>query len=398
MAEWLTLRRSHPRIRGVTRREWLAALAGALGTMPGFVLPSASGAQGSEPAPPSAPVNLFEFERLARGRLSAGVWDYVAQGAADEITLRRNREAFDAIRLRPRVLVDVGTVDTRLELFGRTLAFPILLAPVAAQQQIHPGAEPEAARGASAAGATLVVSTFASARIEDIARAARGRVWFQLYVHRDRVVTRELVQRAEAAGCTALCVTVDTPVIPMRDREKRRGIRWPFGGPPRSAGGWVSPIYADALDPSVTWETVAWIRSFAKIPLLLKGILAPDDARRAAGEAVAGVIVSNHGGRNLDTTPATIEALPAVAEAAQGRTTILLDGGIRRGTDVVKALALGARAVLIGRPYLWGLAVDGEAGVQRVIEILRAELETAMALCGAPSLGRITRQLVWPSP
>lgn len=382
----------------MTRREWLAALAGALGTLPGFALPSASRAQGTEPTPTAAPVNLFEFERLAQRRLSPGVSDYIAQGAADEITLRRNREAFDLIRLRPRVLVDVSTLDTRLELFGRTLEFPILLAPVAAQQQIHPGAEPEAARGASAAGATLVVSTFATARIEDIARAAQGRVWFQLYVHRDRVVTRQLVQRAEAAGCTALCVTVDSPVIPMRDREKRRGIRWPYARPPGSPGGWVSPIYADALDPTVTWETVAWIRSFAKIPVLLKGILAPDDARRAAGEGVAGVIVSNHGGRNLDTTPATIEALPAVAEAVQGRMTILLDGGIRRGTDVVKALALGAQAVLIGRPYLWGLAVDGAAGVQRVIEILRAELETAMALCGTPSLGRISRQLVWPPP
>lgn len=380
----------------MTRREWLAVLAGALGTLPGSPRPAVAGGQGAEPTASLAPVNLFEFEPLAQRRLSPGVWDYIAQGAADEITLRRNREAFDMIRLKPRVLIDVGTLDTRLELFGRMLEFPILLAPVAAQQQIHPGAEREAARGASAAGATLVVSTFASARIEDIARAAQGRVWFQLYVHRDRGVTRELVQRAEAAGCTALCITVDAPVIPMRDREKRRGIRWSYRGQPSSPGGRVSPIYADALDPTVTWETVAWIRSFSKTPVLLKGILAPDDARRAAGDGVAGVIVSNHGGRNLDTTLATIEALPAVAEAMQGRTTILLDGGIRRGTDVVKALALGARAVLIGRPYLWGLAVDGAAGVQRVIEILRAELEAAMALCGTPSLSRIRRELLWP--
>ncbi|MGH7334294.1 MAG: alpha-hydroxy acid oxidase [Candidatus Rokuibacteriota bacterium] len=378
------------------RREWLTFLAGALGTLPGFALPAASRAQGTERAPSTSPVNLFEFEPLARQRLSPGVWDYIAQGAADEITLRRNREAFDLLRLQPRVLTDVGTLDTRLDLFGQKLEFPILLAPVAAQQQIHAGAEPEAARGASAAGATIVVSTFANARIEDIARAAQGRVWFQLYVNRDRTVTRDLVQRAEAAGCTVLCITVDSPVIPMRDREKRRGWRLPYTGQPSSPGGRVSPIYADALDPTVTWETVAWIRSFAKIPVVLKGILAPDDARRAAGEGVAGVIVSNHGGRNLDTTPATIEALPPVAEAAQGRMAILLDGGVRRGTDVVKALALGARAVLIGRPYLWGLAVDGAAGVQRVVEILRAELEAAMALCGAPSLVKIRRQLVWP--
>jgi 4-hydroxymandelate oxidase len=380
----------------VRRREWLTWLAGALGTLPGFRSPTASSAQGTEPALSRSPVNLFEFEPLARQRLPPAVWDYIAQGAADEITLRRNREAFDAIRLRPRVLTNVGTLDTRLDLFGQKLEFPILLAPAAAQRQIHAGAEPEAARGASAAGATIVVSTFSSAPIEDIARAAPRRVWFQLYVHRDRAVTRDLVQRAEASGYTVLCITVDSPVIPMRDREKRRGWRLPYTGQAGRPGGWVSPIYADALDPTVTWQTVAWIRSFAKIPVLLKGILAPEDARRAAAEGMAGVIVSNHGGRNLDTTPATLEALPAVAEAVQGRVTILLDGGVRRGTDVVKALALGARAVLIGRPYLWGLAVDGAAGVQRVIEILRAELETAMALCGAPSLAAIRRQLVWP--
>ncbi len=378
------------------RREWLTLLAGALGAVPGFSRPAVSGAQGSDPTPGAAPVNLFEFEPLARQRLPPAVWDYIAQGAGDEITLRRNREAFDTLRLKPRVLTNVGTLDTRLDLFGQKLEFPILLAPVAAQRQIHPGAEPEAARGASAAGAIMVVSTFASARIEDIARAAQGRVWFQLYVHRDRQVTRELVQRAEAAGCTVLCITVDSPVIPMRDREKRRGWRLPYTGQPASPGGRVSPIYADALDPTITWETVAWIRSFTKIPVVLKGVLASEDARRAASERVAGVIVSNHGGRNLDTTLATIDALPAVGEAVQGRLTILLDGGVRRGTDVVKALALGARAVLIGRPYLWGLAVDGAAGVQRVIEILRIELEAAMALCGAPSLAEIRRQLVWP--
>lgn len=383
-----------PRISGVRRRDLLTLFAGALGPLPWSTLVAPARAQGVQAPPNTPPVNVLEFEPLARQRLARAAWDYVAQGAADELTLRRNREAFDAIQLKPRVLVDVSSLDTRLELFRQRLEFPILLAPVAAQGRIHAGAEPEAARGASAAGATMVVSTFASAKLEDVARAARGRVWFQLYVHRDRTVTRDLVQRAEAAGCTALFVTVDAPVIPMRDREKRLGVRPPYTGP--SSGGRVSPIYADALDPTVTWETLAWIRSFAKIPVLVKGILAPEDAQRAVSEGLAGVLVSNHGGRNLDTTPATINALPAVVETVQGRIPILLDGGIRRGTDIVKALALGARAVLIGRPYLWGLAVDGAAGVQRVIDILRDELEAAMALCGAPSLDRITRQLVWP--
>jgi 4-hydroxymandelate oxidase len=384
----------------VQRRDLLKFLVGSLGGLVGAppLLAKAACAQTSAPGSPRPPVNLFEFEPLARRRLSQMAYDYISQGAADEITLRRNRHAFDAIRLKPRVLVDVSALDTRLEVFGQRLEFPILLAPTAGQRVVHAGAEPEAARGAHAAGATLVVSTNASARIEDIARAAPGRLWFQLYVQRDRARTRDLVQRAEAAGCTVLCITVDTPVIPMRDREKRWSGRAPYAPRPPGRGGRVSPIYSDALDPTATWETIAWIRSFARTPVLLKGILAPDDARRAADEGLAGVIVSNHGARNLDTTPATIEALPAVAGAAGGRLTVLLDGGVRRGTDVVKALALGARAILIGRPYLWGLAADGATGVQRVIDILRAELETAMALCGTPTLDRINRRLLWSHP
>jgi 4-hydroxymandelate oxidase len=377
----------------VKRRQAITLVVGALGALPGGLLPRVSWAQNPS-APSTQPVNVLEYEPLARQRLPREVWEYISQGAADELTLRRNREAFDAIRLRPRVLVDVSRIDTRLELFGQKLDFPILLAPVASQGRMHTRAESEAARGASAAGATFVISTFANSRVDEISRAARGRAWFQLYVQRDRGVTKDLVQRAEAAGCTALCITVDGPVVPMRDREKRLGIRPPYSG--ASRGGRVSPLYADAIDSTVTWETVGWIRSFAKTPVLIKGILAPDDARRAAAEGLNGVIVSNHGGRNLDTTPATIDALPAVVEAAGERMAVLLDGGVRRGTDVLKALALGARAVLIGRPYVWGLVVDGAAGVQRVIDILRDELETAMGLCGATSLDKIGRQLLWP--
>jgi 4-hydroxymandelate oxidase len=378
----------------VKRRQAITLVAGALGALPGGLLPRVSLAQSLTAPPSGAPVNVLEFEPLARQRLPREVWEYISQGAADELTLRRNREAFDAIRLRPRVLVDVSRIDTRLELFGQKLDFPILLAPVAGQGRMHTRAEPEAARGATAAGATFVISTFASSRVDEIARAAQRRAWFQLYVQRDRGVTKDMVQRAEAAGCTALCITVDGPVVPMRDREKRLGIRPPYSG--ASRGGRVSPLYADAIDSTVTWETVAWIRSFAKTPVLIKGITAPDDARRAAADGLAGVIVSNHGGRNLDTMPATIEALPAIVEAAGNRTAVLLDGGVRRGTDVLKAIALGARAVLIGRPYIWGLVVDGAAGVQRVVDILRDELETAMGLCGATSLDKISRQLLWP--
>jgi 4-hydroxymandelate oxidase len=381
------------------RRDLLTALVGVLGALVGSppLLAQTARAQATA-SPPAAPVNVLEFEPLARQRLSRMAYDYLSQGAADEITLRRNREAFDTLKLKPRVLVDVSRLDTGLELFGQRLDFPILLAPTGGQRLIHPAAELETARGAHAAGATMVVATGTSARIEDIARAAPARLWFQLYMQRDRGVTRDLIQRAEAAGARVLCITVDTPVVPMRDREKRWGMRSSYAGQPTDPSGRVSQIYAPTLDPTVTWETIAWVRSFAKTPVILKGILAPEDARRAADEGLAGVIVSNHGARNLDTTPATIEALPAVMAAADGRLAVLLDGGVRRGTDVVKALALGARAVLIGRPYLWGLAVDGAAGIGRVVEILRTELETAMALCGAPALDKISRHLLWRDP
>jgi len=382
----------------VERRELVTLLVGTLAGLIGSpsLLAQTARAQSAGSIPSPTPVNVLEFEPLARQRLSRMAYDYLSQGAADEITLRRNREAFDAIRLKPRVLVDVSRVDTRLDLLGQKLDFPILLAPTGGQRLMHPGAEPETARGAHAAGVTMVVSTGSTTRIEDIARAAPARLWFQLYVNRDRAVTRDLVQRSEAAGSRVLCITVDTPVIPIRDREKRWGMQSLYAGQPTDPANRQSPIYTHALDPTVTWETIAWIRSFAKTPIVLKGILAPEDARRAADEGLAGVIVSNHGARNLDTTPATIEALPSVVAAVAGRITILLDGGVRRGTDVLKAIALGARAVLIGRPYLWGLAVEGAAGVQRVVEILRGELEAAMALSGVPRLEQINRQALWP--
>jgi 4-hydroxymandelate oxidase len=225
----------------------------------------------------------------------------------------------------------------------------------------------------------------------------------------DRAFTRDLVQRAEAAGASALVITVDTPVLPTRDRETRSNFALPRGmaienlrplleknqqldASHRGKGG---GIYSDVLNPQFTWETVAWVRSFARVPVLLKGIVAPEDARIAAEYEVGGIIVSNHGGRNLDTSPATIEALPRINDAVLGRVPLLLDGGVRRGTDVVKALALGAQAVLIGRPYLWALGVEGAAGVQRVCEILRTELEAAMALCGVTSLEQIDRRVLW---
>jgi 4-hydroxymandelate oxidase len=353
------------------------------------------------------PVNLAEYEPLARARLTPMAYHYVAGGSGDEITLRRNRECLDAIRLRPRVLRDVRAIDTRLELLGEPLEFPILLAPTGFQRLYHPEGEIAAARGADAAHAIYVASTVANTAIGDIARASGARLWFQLYAQSDPGFTRELIARAEAAGCRALCLTVDTPVLGPRDREKRERFAMPadltFANLSGLAGRYTADMHHDPrsiynpfLNAGLTWETVDWIRSVTSLPLVLKGILAPEDARLGVEHGAAAIAVSNHGGRNLDTVPASIEALPGVVEAVAGRVPVLFDGGVRRGVDVVKALALGARAVMIGRPYLWGLAVSGAEGVRRVIEILRLELEAAMALLGAPALAALDRGALWP--
>src|SRR5208283_1265106 len=263
-----------------------------------------------------------------------------------------------------------------------------LLAPTGGQKLIHPEGELAAIRGAAAAQATYVISSSASMRVEDIARAATAPVWFQLYVQRDRGFTRDLVQRAEDSGCRALCVTVDSPTFGARNREDRAKSELPERELPNLQG-------KNYLDPSLTWKDIDWLRSFARRPVLLKGILNPDDAATAVKAGVSGIIVSNHGARNLDTVPATIDALPLVVEKVGGRVPVIVDGGIRRGTDVVKALALGANAVQIGRPYLYGLGVAGAQGVERVVRILRTEFEMAMMLTGRPTLASIDRAVIW---
>lgn len=333
-------------------------------------------------------LSIADLEVLARDRVSHGTWARISGGAADEITLRWNREAYDRIRLNPRILVDVSSIDTRIQLFGQELPFPILLAPTGAQSFVYSDGDLESARGAGAANAILVISSSASHAVGDVAKAATGPVWFQLYVQRDRGFTRDLVQRAEAAGCRALCVTVDSPNQGARDREQRLRCELPERLLPNLQG-------KDYLDPSLTWKDIDWLRSFARTPVLLKGVLNPEDASQAVDAGVSGLIVSNHGGRNLDTAPATIDALPHVVEKVQRRVPVLVDGGIRRGTDVLKALALGANAVLIGRPYLYGLAVAGAEGVTRVVQILRREFELAMALCGRPTIASIDSSTLW---
>ena len=335
-------------------------------------------------------LSLPDFAELARDSITPAAWARVEGGAADEITLRWNREAYNQIRLRPRVLVDVSKLDTRVTLFGQELPFPILLSPAGGQGFVHEDGDLGVARGAGAAGAILIISSSASMPVEQVVNAATGAVWFQLYVQRDREFTRDLVQRAEAAGCRAMCVSVDSPSHGARDREYRFRGQLPERPLPNLQG-------KDYLDPTVTWKDIEWLRSFAKTPLLLKGIMDPDDAEIAVKAGVSGIFVSNHGARNLDTLPATIDALPLIAERVAGRVPVLVDGGIRRGTDVLKALALGASAVGIGRPYLHGLGVGGAEGVTRVVEILRKEFELAMMLTGRPTIASIDRSVLWPA-
>lgn len=334
---------------------------------------------------------LSDFEEGAREKLPRHVYEYVSGGAADELTLRWNRESFDRIRLCPRVLADVAQLDTRVALFGEELPFPILLAPTAYQRLLHPEGEAATARGAGATGAVYVVSSYTTTPIEEVARAATRPLWFQLYVQSDRAFTKDVVERAEAAGCRALCVTVDIAVMGARNRHQRAG----FVLPPEMT---VPYMMLQAQRPPVRWEDIEWLRSFARVPVVLKGILNPDDAELAVENGASGIIVSNHGARDLDTLPATIDALPHVAERVAERIPVLMDGGIRRGTDVLKALALGANAVLIGRPYCYGLAVAGAEGVSRVINILRGEFEVAMALTGRASIKSIDRSVIWSLP
>jgi 4-hydroxymandelate oxidase len=351
-------------------------------------------------------VTLDDFEELARDVVAHMVYEYIAGGAGDEVTLRANRASFDKLRLRPRALVDVSEIDTTVELFGETMEFPILLAPTAYHKLVHPSGELGSVEGANLAGATLIASTSSSTSIEEMAAVSTRPLWFQLYASTDRGFTGDLVRRAEAVGCRALCLTVDAPIRGIRDRDARSGFALPPGigrpnleklgpaamlGNPRPSG---RGIYSPNLDPAVTWKDVEWLRGFTKLPLLLKGILSGEDAAKGLERNVHGIIVSNHGARTVDGVFSSMEALPEVITTVQGQVPVLLDGGIRRGTDILKAIALGASAVLIGRSYLYGLAVAGPVGVQRVIEVLRTELEMAMALCGRPTLAHLDRELL----
>lgn len=351
--------------------------------------------------------NLLQLEALAREVLEPSRFDYIAGGADDEVSLVRNREDWERITLRPRVLVDVSDIDTASTVLGTPISMPVMLAPASGHKLCSSEGEIATARAAAAAGTVMVLSTVSTVSLEDVAAAVDAPRWFQLYVYKDREVTRNLVTRAEAAGFRALCVTVDVPIIGNRERDMRNNFSFPADMPLANfvdmqlqkmptgvVGSGLGAYISSKWDPALSWADIDWLRSVTALPVVLKGILTAEDATLAVEHGVAAIIVSNHGGRQLDSVSSGIAALPEVVEAVDGRLEVLVDGGVRRGTDLLKALALGAQAVLIGRPYMYGLALEGEAGVLRVLEMLRSEVSLAMALSGRPNIKSIDATLV----
>jgi 4-hydroxymandelate oxidase len=356
------------------------------------------------------PINLSELEERARAVLPQMSYDFYASGANDETTLRENRAAYERIKVLPRMLIDVSARDMSTTVLGEPVSMPILIAPMSLQRLAHPEGEIATTRAAGAARTLTTLATLATTSIEEVMAIATGPAWFQLYVFKDRAITASLVQRAETAGCKALVLTVDVPVPGKRERDVRNRFTLPEHLslknlwlaeleelPKAVADSGIAAYAAANFDPALTWKDIDWLAQITRLPVVVKGVLRADDALTAVNHGAAGVIVSNHGGRQLDTTPATISVLPEIVDAIAGAAEVYVDGGIRRGTDVLKAIAYGARAVLVGRPILWGLAVGGEAGVKCVLEMLREEFDLAMALSGCPSLTAITKDLVRPS-
>ncbi|MDF2389415.1 alpha-hydroxy-acid oxidizing protein [Nostoc ellipsosporum NOK] len=356
------------------------------------------------------PINLFEYEQLAKAHLSQMAYDYYSSGAWDEVTLQDNRAAFERIKLRPRMLVDVSDRNLSTSILGQSLQMPLLIAPMAFQCLAHPEGEVATALAAASAGVGMVLSTMATKTMEEVAAVNNQQnalQWFQLYIHKDQGLTRALVERADAAGYKALCLTVDAPILGQRERDRRNEFALPPGLHPANLAtisgldiyhqkgeSGLFTYFAEQLNPAVTWRDLEWLQSLSSLPLVIKGILRADDAVRAVECGAKAIIVSNHGGRQLDGAIASLDALAEIVAAVDGKAEVLVDGGIRRGTDILKALALGAKAVLIGRPILWGLAVSGQVGVSYVISLLQQELSVAMALCGCTQLQDIDSSLV----
>lgn len=358
---------------------------------------------------PEGVVNLADFEAPARARLSEPAWAYLSGGAADELTLKENRAAWDRILLHPRVLRNLSGGHTRVRLLGREIQHPILLAPIAYQRLFHAEGELAMAHAAAAQGAGVVLSAQASVEMEQVARAfadepGSGPLWFQLYWRDDKDFMRALLRRVEQAGYQALVLTVDAPVHGARDRERRAGFKLPDHIRAVNLGGrkkaldlqpGQSALFDGLMPRAATWNEIEWLRANSSLPLLLKGVTHLDDAREALARGVAGLVVSNHGGRALDTLPASAELLPMLRAGLGPDVPLLVDGGIRRGTDVLKAIALGAQAVLLGRPYVHALAAAGALGVAHALRLLRDELEIAMALSGCRTLADAGPALIW---
>lgn len=371
----------------------------------------------------SRAVNIADLRMMAKRRLPKPIFDYVDGGAEDEVTMRENRRAFEEVTFRPRQGVAVPEVDLRVRVLGQDLALPVLLAPVGYCRMFHPQGEVAAARAAGNAGVAYILSTASGHRLEDVKAATKGPAWFQLYLTGGREAATDAIVRARAAGYSALVITTDTYVIGMRERDHHNATSVLLGDSalaklPHLPGilahpGWLIDFLLDGgvhrlpnivipgegpmglrdvgslIRTSFTWEDLAWIREIWPGPIVFKGALTADDARRAVDEGAAAIVVSNHGGRQLESSPATLRVLPEIVDAVNGRVEVMLDGGIRRGTDVIKAICLGARAVLIGRAYAYGLGAAGEAGVARVIEILRADLVRTLQLLGCASISAL---------
>jgi isopentenyl diphosphate isomerase/L-lactate dehydrogenase-like FMN-dependent dehydrogenase len=346
-------------------------------------------------------LSIMDLDEAAKAVLPPAHYGYLASGVDDDVTLRANREAFQKITVRPRRLIDIRNVDTRVDLFGKQWSLPVLLSPCGSQKAFHPEGEVAAARGANSRHVLQILSSITTCPIEDVAAAAGGTIWYQLYPTSRWEITQNLVRHAEAAGCPVIALTVDRPA-PRNSETQKRMARLdsrqcsachPAGKfyDRKSMFKGIDMSGVTQNNPGMTWEFVQRLRDFTKVKLLLKGIEIREDAELAVKAGIDGIVVSNHGGRAEDSGRATIDSLPEVVAAVNGKMPVLMDGGIRRGSDVFKALALGAKAVCVGRPYLWGMSAFGQAGVEKAIDILRAELETMMGQCGTPTLAGITR-------
>jgi 4-hydroxymandelate oxidase len=353
-------------------------------------------------------LNLHDYHRAARAELPKDVLDYYEGGALDEITLRENSAGWERLKLYYHVLAGVGTRDLSTTIFGQSISLPVGIAPMAFQKLACAAGEIATAKAARAVGALFILSSFSNTAMESVFPQATSPRWFQLYVYKDRGITHELLRRAEAAGAEAIVVTVDAPGLGTRERDVRNNFRLPDdlvlenlvplgkGNFPRVTGSGLAAYVRENFKSDLKLEDLDWLCGRTRLPIIVKGVCRGDDARGAAEHGAKAVVVSNHGGRQLDTAPATCEVLPHVTAAVGDLCEIYVDGGIRRGSDVLKAIALGARAVLIGRPILWGLCVGGEQGATNVLEILRRELNEAMLLCGCTKLSDINRSLLAP--